>query len=58
MRRYIAIIRALWLRDRLFMLLAAASILHVTAFFLPWLGILPSVFTAASALLALSLIHL
>jgi uncharacterized protein (DUF58 family) len=34
------------------MLLAAASILHVTAFFLPWLGILPSVFTAASALLA------
>ena len=52
MRRYIAIIRALWLRDRLFMLLAAASILHVTAFFLPTLGILPSVFTAASALLA------
>lgn len=52
MRRFIGIIQALWLRDRLFMLLAAASILHVTAFFLPWLGILPSVFTAASALLA------
>ena len=52
MHRFIGIIRALWLRDRLFMLLAAASILHVTAFFLPWLGVLPSVFTAASALLA------
>ena len=52
MHRFIGIIRALWLRDRLFMLLAAASILHVTAFFLPWLWVLPSVFTAASALLA------
>ena len=53
MRRLIHIIRALFLRDRLFMLLAVASILHATAFFLPWLGVLPAVFTALSALLAI-----
>lgn len=53
MQQIIGIIRSLYLRDRLFMLLAAASILHVTAFFLPWLGILPSAFTGAIALLAI-----
>jgi uncharacterized protein (DUF58 family) len=53
MQQIIGIFRALYLRDRLFMLLAAASLLHVTAFFMPWLGILPSVFTGAAALLAI-----
>ena len=53
MRRLIDFFRALYLRDRLFMLLAAASILHVTSFFLPWLGVLPAVFTALSAMLCI-----
>jgi uncharacterized protein (DUF58 family) len=53
MRRLNDFFRALYLRDRLFMLLSAASVLHVTSFFLPWLGVLPAVFTALSAMLGI-----
>lgn len=49
--RYIA---PLYLQPRLFFLLATGALLYVASFFLPWLGILPGIWTAVTVMLLLT----
>jgi uncharacterized protein (DUF58 family) len=51
MHRIIHIIRGLYLRDRLFVMLGVCAVSHTAGYFLHWLGVLPSVLTGLVVLL-------